>query len=728
MLSGRLPPARRRIPTRRALSLLLLLVTIYWTVWLALSAKLFERGNSLPLPTSSRDQREILAPAALLQTACAKRWTDEDQERLAAEVAAIVGPNSVLAVLRSGQATTAKQVAKLSVLLRRAGGGRVVFVVDNDEHIPADFVDSGITVISTNRTGFDSRNLLLDALDGAPVASVLLAETPLWCAGDALRILSRLDNADLVCAGRREEKRPRRPPAFLAREYTSSRRVDNRFEAACAETIRAPATHYSPRDTWTGDLCPTRVAFGGVSRVFTCWSELVAVRSSHLFGRDPPPLRFRPSVPALGECAAHPSLNFVLDVHRRVQKSGLGLKANVLLDSSARADALSFADNQQQYHRRVSVASPRDEPGWMPKLWRCCVSGTCSWYPTHLDHVEGDYTAAALASRGRHLLQQQQHTPLSMLEVPRSVKRTREANSTAKIPRRIWQTFKSRRMPRSLAMNCMKWIEMNPDFDYELMDDDDVAAYVKEHYGPREIQALAAAPSGAHRADLFRYLVVLREGGVYVDVDAECKQPLSSWLYFDDDTLVASLNGPPRFDMTQWAFAAPSNHPVLGEAAALAVDNLLRFEQRADKREVPDDVLRSVAKSRGLRRILTHADGFLAETRFDCPRISDMGDNLEALTGPPVLQAALEKLLARRLSKSSAILLSKESRIEAASNLTALLSLRPPLFGGAIQPKYVDENLYRSNLKLAGVEHWSLALRRKRSIHSSASTPMAIPS
>lgn len=308
----------------------------------------------------------------------------------------------------------------------------------------------------------------------------------------------------------------------------------------------------------------------------------------------------------------------------------------------------------------------------------------------------------------------------SFRELPRSVPaRTRTYFSNAtKIPRVIWQTFATRTVPKQMAENSIHWIEKNPEFDYELFDDFDVARYIEAHYGTREKAALEAAPSGAHRADLWRYLVIAREGGVYVDMDATCDAPISRWVRVDDDTLVVSLNGAPRFDVSQWAFAAPAGHPVVREAANLAVDNLLKCR---GKTSIPYDVVLNVANTHGLRRVpsVDAESGFDVEPRFDCPIVSDFGVESEMLTGPPVFQAALESVARKFLRNVTlapgmfwsdmhgAQLPSPHNRAELAAIFRNLVSLRPPYFGGAIRPKYADEAAYRSDLASVGLIHWS---------------------
>jgi hypothetical protein len=43
------------------------------------------------------------------------------------------------------------------------------------------------------------------------------------------------------------------------------------------------------------------------------------------------------------------------------------------------------------------------------------------------------------------------------------------------------------------------------------------------------LQAYTALPKAVERADFFRYLVILRHGGMYADTDVECMMPIDTW-------------------------------------------------------------------------------------------------------------------------------------------------------------------------------------------------------
>jgi mannosyltransferase OCH1-like enzyme len=49
-------------------------------------------------------------------------------------------------------------------------------------------------------------------------------------------------------------------------------------------------------------------------------------------------------------------------------------------------------------------------------------------------------------------------------------------------------------------------------------------------------------PKDVERSDFFRYLIVLHTGGVYADIDTECRKPLDRFLRASDTLVVGWEN------------------------------------------------------------------------------------------------------------------------------------------------------------------------------------------
>lgn len=87
------------------------------------------------------------------------------------------------------------------------------------------------------------------------------------------------------------------------------------------------------------------------------------------------------------------------------------------------------------------------------------------------------------------------------------------------IPKHIYLSFTNKTDVPAFVLDS--WRQLNPGFRVTLFDDDDCATFVSRHYGAEMAANYRNIPSGAIRADLWRVMILLQKGGVYVDIDAE---------------------------------------------------------------------------------------------------------------------------------------------------------------------------------------------------------------
>lgn len=111
------------------------------------------------------------------------------------------------------------------------------------------------------------------------------------------------------------------------------------------------------------------------------------------------------------------------------------------------------------------------------------------------------------------------------------------------IPKIIHQTYKSHNLPIEINKIVESLRSLNPNWDYRFYTDTDILKYIKQNFDDRILNAyLMLNPVyGAARADFFRYLVLYREGGVYLDIKSFCVEPLDNVIKEDD-----------TFILTQW--------------------------------------------------------------------------------------------------------------------------------------------------------------------------------
>lgn len=99
-----------------------------------------------------------------------------------------------------------------------------------------------------------------------------------------------------------------------------------------------------------------------------------------------------------------------------------------------------------------------------------------------------------------------------------------------KIPKIIHQTWKTSKVPDFLEFCCNSWKIMNPEWQYKLWTHDEMEKWTKENY-PRLYGIYMNYPYAIQRADMFRWLVLHKVGGLYVDLDFECIRPLDCFFF-----------------------------------------------------------------------------------------------------------------------------------------------------------------------------------------------------
>ena len=114
------------------------------------------------------------------------------------------------------------------------------------------------------------------------------------------------------------------------------------------------------------------------------------------------------------------------------------------------------------------------------------------------------------------------YTPLGDIES------SRENKSIPKIPKQVFQTWKSEYIDEKHYLNLKSYQEENLDYQFFFFDDKDMDEYMVRAWGHHPISSVFKRTRvGAAKADIWRYCLLYDLGGVYLDIDASFKVPLS---------------------------------------------------------------------------------------------------------------------------------------------------------------------------------------------------------
>jgi mannosyltransferase OCH1-like enzyme len=152
-------------------------------------------------------------------------------------------------------------------------------------------------------------------------------------------------------------------------------------------------------------------------------------------------------------------------------------------------------------------------------------------------------------------------------------KRVIEPDDYHVVPLIIYQTWATKDLPPKMSQCVHKLKADNPEFDHYLYDDADCREFIKTEYDSEILEAYDQLVPGAYKADLWRYCVLYKTGGIYLDIKFRC-EPGFSLLELTDDNESFVLDRPyPDFSIPLNVELALLNSPNFYETLAENTDN-----------------------------------------------------------------------------------------------------------------------------------------------------------
>lgn len=137
------------------------------------------------------------------------------------------------------------------------------------------------------------------------------------------------------------------------------------------------------------------------------------------------------------------------------------------------------------------------------------------------------------------------------------------------IPIVLWQTYKYKNNLSLQVVDCQKtWINQN--VPYNFLDDVDIENFIKSNFDRRTFVAFTKLPLGVMKADMWRYCVLYKKGGIYTDIDTKCIKPIQKWNIKKEDRLIISLENDIHF--CQWTIISCKEHPLMKKVIDLIIE------------------------------------------------------------------------------------------------------------------------------------------------------------
>lgn len=92
-------------------------------------------------------------------------------------------------------------------------------------------------------------------------------------------------------------------------------------------------------------------------------------------------------------------------------------------------------------------------------------------------------------------------------------------------------------VPDSVMEVFRETIQLNPDFKINYFSDEDSRNFIKNNFNNHVMIAYDKLVPGAYKADLFRYCILYKYGGIYSDLTQRIVKPLEEFIDFNKDNL-----------------------------------------------------------------------------------------------------------------------------------------------------------------------------------------------
>lgn len=165
-----------------------------------------------------------------------------------------------------------------------------------------------------------------------------------------------------------------------------------------------------------------------------------------------------------------------------------------------------------------------------------------------------------------------------------------------KIPRIIHQTFRTNELPNPIQDVVNELKIMNPEFEYRFYNDEDCYIFIKENYDDETLSLYSNINPkyGSCKADFFRYLLMYKIGGVYLDIKSTTTSPLSKTILPTDEYLLTHWPGNdwkeelnyPHGEFQNWHIICVPGHPFLKDAIERVKSNLRNYDGSVGKKSV----------------------------------------------------------------------------------------------------------------------------------------------
>ena len=140
------------------------------------------------------------------------------------------------------------------------------------------------------------------------------------------------------------------------------------------------------------------------------------------------------------------------------------------------------------------------------------------------------------------------------------------------IQKNVFQTWKTLDFPYKIEKILNKNKRLNPDFKFHIYTDDQLFDFIKSNYDSEIFNAFEKLKHPVAKADMWRYLVLFKYGGVYLDIDSKFNNAIKTFINDDDEGVISAEKNEGNY--VQWALFYKKEHPILSKTVEYIIANM----------------------------------------------------------------------------------------------------------------------------------------------------------
>ena len=141
------------------------------------------------------------------------------------------------------------------------------------------------------------------------------------------------------------------------------------------------------------------------------------------------------------------------------------------------------------------------------------------------------------------------------------------------IPKNIYQSWHTKKLHSKVQEHVIEVLKKNnPDYTHEIYTDEEIDKYVHDNFDGEIVECYDKIDIIVAKVDFWRYLILYKQGGIYLDIDSSINKPIKDFIKEDDEAFITRESGDKFY--AQWALFFAKEHPIMKKTIELVVDNI----------------------------------------------------------------------------------------------------------------------------------------------------------